>query len=279
MSFEQDYIKLCRELLSNGKWIKNKRTGRECLTLPEWSFEYTLDNYNAPLFNTRQSFPVSAVAEIIGYLRRYEWATDFDKIGSKTWYVNANETQSWVDNTNRLGENHMGKVYGAALENWEIPELFTKLQKQEDDRGLMINFWRPDKFSKGCLRPCLYSHLFSIIDGKVYLSSSQRSCDVACGLGFNSIQVYFLGMLASHLSGLEGGVAKHHIVNPHIYDSHVEGIEELLARVPEDLDTRFSIKPWVQDYQDVTKSDTHAREYFTLSGYKHQGKIPFDLVA
>lgn len=279
MTYEEEYLNLIKHILEEGVSIKNDRTGRECLTIPEYTFEYS--EHDIPLLTTRPSYPVSALAEILGYLRRYEWADQFDNIGAKTWYVNANQTEAWLENPNRLGENHIGKCYGAALEEYEIKDLLLKLNNGIDDRGLILNFWKPEMFELGCLRPCMYQHVFSIIGDTLYLNSYQRSCDVMCGLNFNSLQVWFLLKLICEITGLKFGKAKHHIVNVHIYDKHLEGVSELLTRKTQELDVGFEIEPWVYGYRTLNTllEDEHAREYFTLKGYEPQSRIDFELIA
>jgi thymidylate synthase len=280
--YEKDYLAACQKVLDEGVWINNKRTGTKCLTIPKLTFTYDVSNDPLPVLTTKQSYPVSAWAEMVGYLRRYEWADLFDKIGSASWYVNSNETEAWVNNPARKGENHIGTAYGAALEEWELPELFSKLMAHEDDRGLMINFWRPAKFKTAALRPCLYSHLFTIIDGTLHLTSSQRSCDLACGKNFNALSLYIMLKVFAHITGLKAGKVVHEITNPHIYESHIEGIKEQLSRTPLPNNTTFKVNDWVRSFEDITERDNHARDYFTLTGYDrdtHLGKIPFDLVA
>lgn len=274
MSYEQQYLELCKVVLENGKWIKNKRTGRECLTIPEWTFYY---GDQIPLLTTKRSFPYSAFAEILGYHRRYQWADDFARIGTSTWFRNANETQQWLDNPNRLGENHCGVIYGAALEDNEINNLFTNLHNHDDNRGLMLNFWRPDKFHLGCIRPCLYGWNYTIIDDEVSVTANQRSCDLGLGGNFNSLQVWFMREYVSHCIGLNKGITKHNITNIHIYDTHIEGIEEQLSRTPTPLDVKFEITN-TKTLWDLLDEERHAKSYFSLTGYEPQGKIELDLV-
>ena len=107
------------------------------------------------------------------------------------------------------------------------------------------------------------------------------SCDAGCGLNFNSVSIYFLGMMAAHLSGKEGGTALHVINNLHIYDCHIDGVEEMLSRKPKPLDTHFKINDNITSWQDWIQSNCHTREIFTLEGYKGvaQPKIDFELIA
>lgn len=281
LAYEEQYLEGLNQILNKGKWVYNERTKTRCLTIPRLVMEYKLDEKSAPLLTTRPSYPVSALAEILGYMRRYTWATQFDEIGTKSWFKNANETSAWLSNPNRLGEDHVGDVYGAALPKEYIEDVWSKIHRNIDDRGLKFDWWQPEKFDKGCLRPCLSDHNFIITGDQLDLTSSQRSCDYLVGKNFNAIQVYGLGMLGCKAGGLEGGTALHIMNNVHIYEPHLEGIEELLTRKPTELDTTFKINDWVKTSDDILGNDIHARDYFTLEGYKGvpQPKIDFEMVA
>lgn len=67
----------------------------------------------------------------------------------------------------------------------------------------------------------------------------------------------------------------HKIINCHIYEDQIEPLKEQLSRTPLDITPKLKINGWVQQLEDVTKSDSHAKEYFTLTGYEHLGKIVF----
>lgn len=279
--YEEQYLDSIRKILSTGKWEYNSRTGSRCLTIPRLVMEYTLDEKSAPLLTTRPSYPVSAVAEIIGYLRRYTNAQQFADIGSSTWFKNANETQAWLDNPHRKGVDDLGEVYGAALSEEYIKSILDDIRLCRDDRGLKLDWWQPKSFEKAALRPCLSDHQFMIVGDTLNLTSNQRSTDFMCGKNFNALQVYFLGMLGCKLSGLEGGTALHVMNHVHIYEKHLDGVEELLTRKPSPLDVSFSINGWVEFSLDILERETHARDYFKLEGYKGvaQPRIDFEMVA
>ena len=279
--YEQQYLDRFRYVLSHGKWEWNERTQQRCLTVPRLLMEYKLDEKSIPLLTVRPSYPVSSFAELLGYIRQYEWASQFDLIGSKNWYKNANETAAWLKNENRMGANHLGKIYGAALNKKHIDEVFCKIEKGVDDRGLILNWWQPDMFEKGCLRPCLNQHTINFIGGKTYLTSTQRSLDMCCGWNYNSISIYILGMIIAKISGKEGENAVHLANNCHIYECHLNEVEELLSRKPERLDVKFKVNNWVERYSDLLVDNHHTRDYFTIEGYKGvpQTKVNFEMIA
>lgn len=275
LKYEKDYLDALQYILDEGKWVKNERTGVDCLTVPFLDFTYKPED--VPLLTVKQCYPVSSWAEMLGYYRRYDNAQQFADIGSPTWFKDANKP-SWQNNPWCKEKDDMGRVYGAATEPHEIKDLLYKIALNKDDRGLILNFWKPELFDKGCLRPCLYRHDFSIIDKTLYLESSQRSCDYLLGKPFNAFSIWFKNKLFSEIAGLEQGDVKHVITKAHIYEPHLEGAYELLKRKPLDIQPTVEVKDWVTFFNDVTESNCHAREYFTLTGYEHLGKVEFEMI-
>lgn len=282
MTYEEQYLTYLDTILTKGKWVYNERTGEKCLTLINYTFSYELED--SVLLTSKQSFPVSAIAEILGYLRGYTNAQQFSDIGTNTWIANANENKDWLDNPNRKGLNDMGNVYGAIGRNFGGIDLLMKvyldLLAGKDDRSEIITFYKPDEFDKGCLRPCLYSHHFSLLEDKLFLNSTQRSMDAALGGNFNSIQCYFLLLLMSTITDNQFGACYHTIVNNHIYEKHIEGVKKMLKRKPLPATSRIILNDWVANIDDVIGDkhfNRHAREYVTVEDYEHLGKIGFKM--
>ena len=82
---EQQYLNLCNRIIHKGRWVNNVRTGKRCLTVINADLEYDVASGLLPLITTRKSFWKSAIAEMLGYLRGYDNAADFRKVGTKTW--------------------------------------------------------------------------------------------------------------------------------------------------------------------------------------------------
>ena len=135
MNPEKQYLKLCEQIIEFGEWVYNERTGKRCLTVPNVTMHYSED---IPVLTTKQVSVNSAIAEIIGYLRGYTDASEFDRLGTKTWYANANKTKAWLDNPNRKGENDTGKIYGATAKDFNginlIKKVVDDLTSGKDDR-------------------------------------------------------------------------------------------------------------------------------------------------
>lgn len=276
MIYDHQYQQLLQDVIDFGVWVENDRTGERCLTIPDYRMKYL----EVPLLTIKQAFPVMAVAEMIGYLRAYTNAQDFADIGAKTWFANANGTESWLNNPNRKGDDDMGKVYGAIARDFGgldlVQKVYNNLKQGNDDRGERITFWKPDEFSKGCLRPCMSDHQFVLLGDTLYLNSYQRSVDVGLGLVANSIQCWFLLNLFAKITGRKVGYCTHYMTHVHVYEKHLESLSDLLRREGKQIQPEFKIANWVGTLEDVTERDLHAREYFSLTGYEHCGKVELE---
>lgn len=276
------YLNLCQRILDEGVWVDNKRTGKRCLTVINHDLTYDVGAGKFPLVTTRKSFWKAAIAEIIGYLRGYDNAADFRKIGTKTWDANANENQAWLNNPYRKGEDDCGFIYGKVARNFPRPDggsidllkqIIDDLSNGEDNRGEILTFYHPGAFHMGCLRPCMYSHHFSILGDTLYLNSTQRSCDVPLGLNFNMVQVYVLLALVAQITGLKPGKAYHKLVNCHIYEDQLAPMRDIqLKREPYPAPT-LNINPDIKSLQDIETWVT--LEDFELQDYQYHPAIQY----
>ncbi|MDD9177461.1 thymidylate synthase [Aliivibrio sp. A6] len=277
----RQYEDLCQRVIDEGVWVENERTGKRCLTIINADLEYDVAANEFPLVTTRKAFWKSAIAEMIGYIRGYDNAADFRKVGTKTWDANANLNEAWLNNPHRKGEDDMGRVYGVQGRKWAKPDggfvdqykkIVDNLSKGIDDRGEILNFYNPGEFHMGCLRPCMYSHQFSLLGDTLYLNSSQRSNDLPLGHTFNACQVFFLLAITAQITGLKAGKAYHKIVNGHIYEDQLELMKEQLKREPY-APPKLIINPNIKTLKDletwVTVDD------FEVVGYEHHEPIKY----
>ena len=278
----KQYLDLCNRIVSEGKWVDNKRTNTKCLTVINADLTYNVDKREFPLITTRKCSWKSAIAELIGYIRGYTSAEQFRKLGTKTWDANANSNEAWLNNPHRKGFDDMGKVYGAVARNYPthtgqtidlLKKVVTNLTKGIDDRGEIVTFYDAGNIELGCLRPCMYSHHFSLLEGELYLNSTQRSCDVPLGLAFNMVQSYTFLALMAQITGRRAGKAHHKIVNAHIYEDQLDQMRDIqLKRIPFES-PKLIINPNIRTLEDLETWVT--LEDFQLEGYRHHEPISF----
>ncbi len=278
----QQYLALCQRIIDQGVWIENERTGKKCLTVINADLQYDVAANEFPIITTRKSFWKAAIAELLGYLRGYDNAADFRKLGTKSWDANANQNESWLNNPVRKGEDDMGRVYGVQGRSWKKPDgstldqlakIVTNLSSGQDDRGEILTFYNPGEFELGCLRPCMHTHTFSLLGDTLYLTSYQRSCDVPLGLNFNQIQVFTLLALMAQITGTQPGLAYHKIVNAHIYEDQVDLMRDVQLKRDPFPPPKLHINPDIKTLQDIETWVT--LDDFEVEGYQHHEPIAY----
>ncbi|GAD01550.1 thymidylate synthase [Agarivorans albus] len=270
----KQYLDLCQRIVDEGTWIENERTGKRCLTIINADLEYDVANNEFPLVTTRKSYWKAAIAELLGYIRGLDNAADFKALGTPTWLANANENEAWLNNPARKGDNDMGRVYGVQGRSWRKPEggsvdqlkkIVDDLSKGIDDRGEILSFYNPGEFHLGCLRPCMHTHTFSLLGDRLYLTSSQRSCDVPLGQNFNQIQVFTFLALMAQITGHKPGKAYHKIVNAHIYEDQLELMRDVQLKREPFAAPKLHINPKIKSLEDletwVTLDDFEVTDY------------------
>lgn len=278
----KQYLQLCNRIINEGTWIENERTGKRCLTVINADLVYNVEKNEFPLITTRKSFWKAAIAEMLGYIRGFDNAADFRKLGAKTWDANANDNLAWLNNPHRKGEDDMGRVYGVQGRAWSKPDggtidqlkkIVDNLKKGVDDRGEILSFYNPGEFHMGCLRPCMHTHNFSLLGDTLYLNSFQRSCDVPLGLNFNQVQVFTLLALIAQITGKKPGQAYHKIVNAHIYEDQLELMRDVQLQREPFGPASLSINPDIKSLEDLETWVT--MDDFEVSNYQHHDAIKY----
>jgi len=278
----KQYLDLCQRIIDEGVWVENERTGKRCLTVINADLVYRVDRNEFPLITTRKSFWKGAIAEMLGYLRGYDNAADFRKLGAKTWDANANDNQAWLNNKHRKGVDDMGRVYGVQGRAWSKPDggsidqlrkIVDNLSQGIDDRGEILSFYNPGEFHMGCLRPCMHTHNFSLLGDTLYLNSFQRSCDVPLGINFKQVQVFALLALVAQITGHKAGTAYHKIVNAHIYEDQLELMQNVQLKRDPMPSPQLQINPDIKSLHDIETWVT--MDDFEVIGYEHHEAIKY----
>lgn len=114
----KNYLDLLNYVMDAGVDIKNSRTGVVCRTTTapdQLKFDLRL---GLPVVTTRKLPIKNIIGELIGFFRGYTSAKDFRSVGCKFWDANANETEAWLNNPFRKGEDDLGPIYGKQWTSW-----------------------------------------------------------------------------------------------------------------------------------------------------------------
>lgn len=166
----KQYLNLMKHTLESGVMQYNERTDSYVLTTVDATFKYTADQF--PLVTTRKSYWKQAICEMICYIREYSNLHDFHDLGVHTWDKNV---ENW-DSRYKYFPYEAGIIYGKSAKEVGITykDVVNTIKNNPTDRGIIWNFWNPEYFDKGCLRPCMYAHQFTVLGNKLYLTSTQR---------------------------------------------------------------------------------------------------------
>lgn len=272
---EQQYIAILEDCYENGTDIVNERTGSICRTILNQRIQF--DGNEFPLLTTRKMYWKQAIGEMVAYIRGYKDLRDFHKLSVYTWDANV---EAW-NSPYKQNEFDTGIIYGASAKEvgFSYEDLLESIKTKPNDRGHIWNFWNPEYFDKGCLRPCMYSHQFSVLDGTLYLSSTQRSCDLPLGGAFNLVQCWFLLNITAKLTGLKVGTVTWNITNAHIYGNQIPLVPIQLER-PMYTPPKLIIKDdFDMDALMVLLDKDNFEEYFELQDYKHHSAIKYPFTA
>lgn len=226
----------------------------------EWAFEkwFSSDEYDGDLFqddwkdkyNTSRDYYLSIRSEIVRFKNMILESEGFNK--------------KWGD---------LGPIYGKQWRSWEgsdkiidqLKNVMQSLKENPNSRRHIVSAWKPDEIEDMALPPCHILFQFYIADNKLSCQLYQRSGDVFLGIPFNIASYSLLVHLMAKSLGVEVGEFIHVIGDAHIYNNHIEKVEEQLDRTPKELPTLL-IKEQ-KDLFDYTMEDIE------LIGYDPHGVI------
>jgi len=115
----RNYLDLMTKCRDEGIDIFNARTNIVCRTLIGAQVEFDLSSGLFPAVTTKKLAFKAVKGELLGFFRGYTSAADFRALGCNVWNQNANETQAWLDNPFRKGEDDLGPIYGKQWTEWD----------------------------------------------------------------------------------------------------------------------------------------------------------------
>ncbi len=250
----KQYLDLMKKVMDEGRWQAN-RTGIPTKRIDGAMLQFDLSK-GFPAVTTKKLAFKAVIAELVGFIRGYDSAADFRRLGCNVWDQNANENADWLNNKNRVGEDDLGRVYGVQWREWVTPfsthtiDQLTKaildVENNPTSRRIIVNAWNPGELDIMALPPChmLFQLLVDLESNKVSMCMYQRSCDLFLGIPFNIASYAALLHIIAAATNREVGTLTMFLADVHIYSNHIPQVEEQLSReffpLPEfEIDRKF----------------------------------------
>lgn len=254
------YEDLLRRVLVEGA-PKGDRTGTGTRSIFGAQLRYDLSK-GFPLVSTKRVHFKSVAYELLWFLRGGGNATWLQEHGVRIWNEWAGE------------DGDLGPVYGVQWRSWPTPsgehvdqiaQVIDQIRTNPDSRRLIVSAWNVADVPDMALAPCHAFFQFYVRDGKLSCQLYQRSADMFLGVPFNIASYALLTHMIAAQTGLEVGDFVWTGGDCHVYDNHVEQVEEQLRRTAYPMPTlELAPRDSIDDYE---------YEDFTVVGYHHHPAI------
>lgn len=280
----KQYLDALQYILDNGEDVSD-RTGVGTRSVFGYQMRFNLQD-GFPAVTTKRLAWKSVVGELLWFLegsvdeRRLAEIT-FEKnrtdlIEKKTiWTANADKQGADLGYINNDLTKHLGPVYGSQWRRFnghggvdQIKWLINEIKTNPDSRRLIISAWNPNKIAEMALPPCHTLAQFRVMNGKLSCQLYQRSADMFLGVPFNIASYSLLTHMLAQICELEVGEFVWSGGDCHIYQNHVNQVNQQLLRKPHDL-------PWIEMPEFTTLDEllnTKTRDYLLL-GYDPMDSI------
>jgi len=262
------YLDLLRDVRENGVRKPTRAvlqsTGEKVHALSLFGRQVRYDlSEGFPLVTTKRTAFNLIAHELVWFLRGWTNVRYLQDNGVHIW-------DQWADE-----KGDLGPVYGAMWRSWpdqgggtvdQVADVVAGIRAVAADptasvgRRLIVTAWNPAEVPKMALPPCHALFQFMVTEGRLSCQLYQRSADLFLGVPFNIASYALLTSLIAHVTGLEPGEFVHTFGDAHIYENHLDQVDEQLSREPLPL-PRLEISPEVRDVTLVERDQLTLRDY------------------
>lgn len=264
MSIEHKYLHLLETCLN---YPLRETRNSVCHSMFGAFLEHNLQD-GFPLLTTKRVFFRGVVEELAWFLRGSTNAEELRDKGVHIWDKNA-EAYDEVNGTD-CGAiygflwRHFGAQYETCYDDYEskgvdqVAHVIRGLKEDPHSRRHVICAWNPS--APASLPPCHVLYQFYVQDGTLSVQMYQRSADLFLGVPFNIASTALLTHLIAHECDLDVGTMRIIFGDAHIYENHVEAVQEQLGRMPRNLPT-LSIVREKDELRNLQKDEVQILSY------------------
>ncbi len=280
---EHAYLDLLKLVLANGSQ-KGDRTGTGTISYFGSQMRFDL-NDGFPLLTTKKIHTKSVIYELLWFLKGDTHVKYLQDNGVRIW----NEWAT-AEQTARFGKpaGELGAVYGHQWRNFgasqkpdgsynadgfdQISWLVNEIKNNPNSRRLIVSGWNPKEASEVALPPCHTLFQFFVANNKLSCQLYQRSADLFLGVPFNIASYALLTHMIAHVTGLGVGEFVWTGGDCHIYNNHLEQVNEQLSRTPFDL-PKLWLNPEIKNIFDFDFDDINIENYQSHATIKAQVSV------
>jgi len=237
----KQYLDLMRHVRDFGVH-KDDRTGTGTRSVFGYQMRFDLAD-GFPLITTKKLHLKSIIHELLWFLQGDTNIAYLQDNGVRIW-------NEWADE-----DGNLGPVYGAQWRSWgtanggqidQIKQLLEQIRHNPDSRRLIVSAWNVGEIDSMALPPCHAFFQFYVAEGKLSCQLYQRSADIFLGVPFNIASYALLLLMMAQVCELEAGEFVHTLGDAHLYNNHLQQVEEQLSRTPHRLPS-MRLNPEVKD--------------------------------
>lgn len=253
--FDEQYQGITRNILNKGV-LRQNRTGVDTWAIPAATLSVDLAD-GFPLLTLRRVPFKSMAVELEGFIGGITDKRWYQERGCTIWdewcnptmvpYGHDEETKAKMK-----AEPDLGPIYGYQWRRFcqhpysmnstrltpveqpcdQLAAIVRSLTENPNNRRMVCSAWNPLQFHQMALPPCHVEWQVLVIDGKLHLNWTQRSCDLMLGVPYNMASYALLAELLALGANLEPGTVTGFLGDTHIYENHYDGACEILRRRP-----------------------------------------------
>lgn len=253
---EREYLSLLLRVLDEGR-PRTDRTGVGTRSLFGAQMRFDL-RAGFPAVTTKRLAFRTMAHELLWFLSGNTNIAYLREHNVKIW-------NAWADT-----DGNLGPVYGAQWRSWAGPDgrttdqiaaIIDQIRTNPDSRRLVVNAWNVGDLHRMALPPCHAMFQFYVDNGRLSCQLYQRSADMFLGCPFNIASYALLTHMIAQVCGLGVSDFVHTIGDAHIYENHIEQVEEQLLRKPRPAPTLW-LDPSVRAIDDFTIDHIRLDDYY-----------------
>lgn len=219
-----------------------------------------------PLINLRKIAWKSAIKEIFWIYQ--DKSNDVNLLNEK---YNIKYWDSWKNS-----EGNLGTAYGyqinkefispeTKLTTNQIDRLIEQLKNNPLNRRLIISLYDVNDLHDMTLIPCAFMTLWSVRGKYLDMTLIQRSGDFLAAAGpggINAFQYYVLMRMIAQVTGHLPGKFIHFVQNLHLYDRHLDIVNEICGEDDSKDGVKLWINPEIKNFYDFKIDDFKLENYY-----------------